>query len=67
MPADLPIKEKFVRAGQQWRAMSEEEKAAYKREMADNLVSYRQEMQTYLDSLSDEQLAEYKRLQKVGL
>lgn len=65
MPADLSLKEKFVKAAEEWRVLSNEEKDEYKKEMTDGLVRYRQEMAAFLNSMSPEALAEFKKLRKV--
>lgn len=65
MPADMPLKEKFVKAAEEWRVLSNEQKDEYKKEMTDGLVRYRQEMAAFLNSMSPEALAEFKKLRKV--
>lgn len=65
MPSDMPIKEKFVKVGEEWRSLPVEQKEHYKKQMADGFVQYRQEMANYIESLSPEQLVEYKKQIKV--
>lgn len=66
MPADMPLKEKFVKAAEEWRVLSNEQKDEYKKEMTDGLVRYRQDMAAFLNSMSPEALTEFKKLRKVG-
>ena len=65
MPSDMALKEKFVRAAEEWRALSDAEKEEYKKEMTDGLVRYRQEMSAYLEKLSPEEMVEFKKMRKV--
>lgn len=64
MPSDMSLKEKFVKAAEEWRQLSDEQKDEYKKEMTDGLVRYRQEMAAFLNSMSPEALAEFKKLRK---
>ncbi len=66
MPSDMSLKEKFVKAAEEWRQLSDEQKDEYKKEMTDGLVRYRQEMAAFLNSMSPEALAEFKKLRKVS-
>lgn len=67
MPSDLPFKERFQRAAQEWRSLSDDQKGEYKKKMTEVFVRYREDMASYLESLSPEQLAELKKLRKVCL
>lgn len=64
-PSDMPVKEKFVKAGQDWRSLTVEEKEVYKKMTTENFVQYRKDMTAYYESLSPEALTQYKQLIKV--
>lgn len=67
MPSDMPFKERFTRAAEEWRSLSDDQKDEYKKKMTEVFVRYRQDMAAYLESLSPEQIAELKKLRKVYL
>ncbi|KAJ6225242.1 hypothetical protein RDWZM_003787 [Blomia tropicalis] len=64
MPADLPVKQKFIRAAEEWRELSENQKEEYKKQMTEGLVQYKKQMADYLDSLSPQELDDFKKQRK---
>lgn len=64
-PSDMTVKDKFIRAGQDWRSLSEDEKEVYKKLTAESFVQYRKDMNDYFNSLSAEAKAQYQQLVKV--
>ena len=67
MPADLPVKQKFIRAAEEWRELSENQKEEYKKQMTEGLVQYKKQMADYLDSLSPQELDDFKKQRKVSI
>lgn len=65
MPLDMPVKEKFAQAGQEWRQLSPEQKDYYQKMGAEEFVKYKTAMDNYLKSLSPEQVDQFKQMKKV--
>lgn len=64
-PTEMPVKERFARAGQEWRQMTPEQKEHYQKMSTEEFVKYKSAMNEYLGTLNDEELAQFKRIKKV--
>ncbi|KAH9413539.1 hypothetical protein DERP_008017 [Dermatophagoides pteronyssinus] len=63
-PTEMPVKERFARAGQEWRQMTPEQKEHYQKMSTEEFVKYKSAMNEYLGTLNDEELAQFKRIKK---
>lgn len=62
----MPVKEKFAQAGKEWRQISPEQKDYYQKMGNEEFAKYKTAMNNYLESLSPEQIDQFKQIKKVN-
>ncbi|KAH9491175.1 hypothetical protein DERF_015907 [Dermatophagoides farinae] len=63
-PSDMPVRERFSRAGQEWRQMTAEQKEHYQKMSTEEFVKYKSAMNEYLGTLNEEEMAQFKKMKK---